>query len=246
MKNYKIYLLCFFWTVLYVNNINGQTKITGTATNPEGHPSSVLDISSTEKGLLLPRLTHAQMKAIASPAEGLAIYNTTEKCVFTWTGTIWKSMCRQLELLMNFNTIAASNVAHTGTIDKTLATISIPVNMNADRDIIIMGTIPWNYTDNTAYISTESRDYVEIEILDANNADASLERGRIFNGRTGFVKGTGWNQTATTQSYWQKFFIPAGANYKFRIAKVFGVSPGTSGAFAIQASTGTYYTIKNY
>lgn len=245
MKKYTIYL-CFFGMLLSFSTLIAQTKITATGTPPTAHVSSVLDIESTEKGILLPRLTHAQMNAIASPAEGLAVYNTTEKCVFVWNGAIWKSMCRQLELLQNFTTSSASNVAHSVAVDKVLATVSIPVNANADREIVIMGTIPWHYTDNTAYITTEGRDYTEITILDANNADAEVDRSRRYNGRAGFIKGTSWNQTATTQSYWQKFFIPAGANYKFQIVKTFGISGDTTGAFAIQASTGTYYTIKNY
>jgi len=39
--------------------------------------SSILDISSTSKGLLMPRLTTSQRDGIVSPAEGLMIYNTS-------------------------------------------------------------------------------------------------------------------------------------------------------------------------
>jgi hypothetical protein len=39
--------------------------------------SSVLDVSSSSKGLLMPRLTTAQRDAITSPATGLMIFNTT-------------------------------------------------------------------------------------------------------------------------------------------------------------------------
>lgn len=53
---------------------NGTSVGIGTAT-----PSSnaVLDLTSTSKGVLLPRLTDAQRNAIASPTEGLLIYNTS-------------------------------------------------------------------------------------------------------------------------------------------------------------------------
>ncbi|MDO7877538.1 hypothetical protein Q5H93_22560 [Hymenobacter sp. ASUV-10] len=40
--------------------------------------SAALEVSSTSKGLLLPRLTDAQMRAIASPQFGLLVYNTTD------------------------------------------------------------------------------------------------------------------------------------------------------------------------
>jgi hypothetical protein len=49
------------------------------AINTDGtapHASSMLDVKSTTKGLLLPRMSHAQRNAIASPAAGLIIYQT--------------------------------------------------------------------------------------------------------------------------------------------------------------------------
>jgi len=43
--------------------------------------NALLDLTSTAKGLLLPRLTTAQRDAISSPMEGLAIYNTTSSAI---------------------------------------------------------------------------------------------------------------------------------------------------------------------
>lgn len=40
------------------------------------NPSAQLDISSTSRGLLIPRMTQAQRSAIAGPATGLLIYQT--------------------------------------------------------------------------------------------------------------------------------------------------------------------------
>ena len=53
--------------------------------------SAALDVSSTTKGLLPPRLNLAQRDAIASPAAGLTIYNTTTKKLNTWNGTSWEA-----------------------------------------------------------------------------------------------------------------------------------------------------------
>ncbi len=52
--------------------------------------SSVLDVSSTTKGLLAPRMTTAQRDAITSPATGLQIYNTDNAALETFTGTTGK------------------------------------------------------------------------------------------------------------------------------------------------------------
>ena len=46
-----------------------------------GDPSAVLDLRSSSKGLLLPRMTTEARSAIANPAEGLLIYNTTLGCI---------------------------------------------------------------------------------------------------------------------------------------------------------------------
>ena len=55
--------------------------------------SAILDVTSTNKGLLPPRMTTAQRNAIASPAQGLIIFNTATKCFEVWSGASWISMC---------------------------------------------------------------------------------------------------------------------------------------------------------
>lgn len=56
-------------------------------------PSSAaeLDISSTSKGILIPRMTDAQMRAISSPATGLKVYNTNTNSVYYFNGSDWLS-----------------------------------------------------------------------------------------------------------------------------------------------------------
>ena len=49
--------------------------------------SSQLDVTSTTKGLLPPRMTTSQRNAISSPATGLQIYNTDNRAIETFTGT---------------------------------------------------------------------------------------------------------------------------------------------------------------
>ncbi|MEQ9656965.1 tail fiber domain-containing protein, partial [Fulvivirga sp.] len=53
--------------------------------------SSVLDINSTTKGILVPRLTTVQRDAIASPATGLMVYNSTTNGFNFFNGSIWTS-----------------------------------------------------------------------------------------------------------------------------------------------------------
>ena len=57
--------------------------------------SAALDITSTTAGLLPPRMTTADRDLIntGTPAEGLTIYNTVNKCLELYNGTDWISLC---------------------------------------------------------------------------------------------------------------------------------------------------------
>ena len=68
--------------------ISSTAKI-GAATAPNA--SSVLDIESTTKGFLPPRMTTAQKNAIATPATGLVVFDTdlAKLCVFA---TTWQTI----------------------------------------------------------------------------------------------------------------------------------------------------------
>lgn len=54
-------------------------------------PSALLDLTSTTKGLLLPRLTTIQRDEITNPATGLQIYNTDNNTNEYYIGTKWTS-----------------------------------------------------------------------------------------------------------------------------------------------------------
>ena len=51
--------------------------------------SALLELQSTNSGLLLPRMTTAQRDAISNPAQSLLIFNTTSKCFETYVGNVW-------------------------------------------------------------------------------------------------------------------------------------------------------------
>lgn len=52
--------------------------------------SSILDLTSTTKGFLMPRMTTTQRDAISSPASGLMIYDSTVNKVSVYNGSVWK------------------------------------------------------------------------------------------------------------------------------------------------------------
>ena len=54
--------------------------------------SAVLELSSSSKGFLLPRLTTTERDAISSPSEGLVIFNKTTKKMNLHNGSAWVEM----------------------------------------------------------------------------------------------------------------------------------------------------------
>lgn len=65
----------------------------GIGTNtPNG--KSILDLSSTTKGLLVPRMTATERIAInpANPAKGLLVYDLDSSAYMSWNGSIWQKL----------------------------------------------------------------------------------------------------------------------------------------------------------
>jgi len=69
--------------VLIGSGLMAQTE--GVSINPTGNdpdPSAILDISSNQKGLLIPRMNSTERAAISSPAQGLMVFDTTTESVW--------------------------------------------------------------------------------------------------------------------------------------------------------------------
>src|SRR5690606_8327358 len=65
---------------------------TGIGTNSPD-PSAQLEVSSTDKGILIPRMSEAQRDAIATPATGLLIFQTDgSEGFYYFDGTNWISL----------------------------------------------------------------------------------------------------------------------------------------------------------
>lgn len=56
------------------------------------HASAASQVDSTTQGFLLPRMTTTQRNAIASPAAGLVIYNTTTNKINVRVAAAWEEV----------------------------------------------------------------------------------------------------------------------------------------------------------
>src|SRR6476659_4209670 len=73
-KNSFVSIVCAGILLLLVNALESQAQVGIGTTTPSA--SSILDMTSTTKGMLAPRMTAAEKTAISSPATGLLIYQT--------------------------------------------------------------------------------------------------------------------------------------------------------------------------
>lgn len=90
MKIFKIYIKIVFLTL----SVNSIAQIGIGTSSPD--TSAILDLSSTNKGLLIPRMTTLQQANLINPALGLMIYNTTTSQLETnkgdgFGGALWTS-----------------------------------------------------------------------------------------------------------------------------------------------------------
>jgi trimeric autotransporter adhesin len=87
MKNY----LFSFIALLVMSMAQAQNLgINATGTAPDA--SAILDVSSTTKGMLIPRMTTLQRTDIASPATGLLVYDTDTQSFWFRNNTVWANL----------------------------------------------------------------------------------------------------------------------------------------------------------
>lgn len=77
-----------------VLSVKGQTNVGIGTTTPD--VSAILELLSTNKGFLVPRMNTAGINAIPSPANSLLVYNTDSMCYFFYRlpSLTWVSLCR--------------------------------------------------------------------------------------------------------------------------------------------------------
>ena len=114
---------------------------TGAITNA----SSIPDVSSTVKGVLIPRMTKVQINAIGAPATGLLIFQTAPDSIGFqfYDGTVWVWMSNGNVLVDTINWKIHGNI---GLTDAT----SLPGN----QDIV-----PINFRENNEKVGRLSKQF---------------------------------------------------------------------------------------
>ena len=88
-------IYAFVFAFVFASPLFAQNNNVGVGTTSPD-PTALLDINSNSKGVLVPRLTTAQRTGIASPAQGLLVYDTDLGCFYYYNSTTsaWVSLCQ--------------------------------------------------------------------------------------------------------------------------------------------------------
>ncbi|MCX6304961.1 MAG: hypothetical protein NT040_08335 [Bacteroidetes bacterium] len=83
----------FLWICL-ITGTGAYSQVAISTDNSTPDNSAMLDVKSTSRGLLIPRMTTAERNVIESPADGLMIFNTTTRCYDTYNGitSAWETI----------------------------------------------------------------------------------------------------------------------------------------------------------
>jgi len=108
-------------------NYNGQVGVNASTPNA----SSTLDVSSTTKGMLIPRMTTTQRQAITSPAQSLLVFDTTDSRFYFYNAGNWYAV-NALDRLAGSN-----NITHTGNL-----TVNGTISATGYSGLNVTGTIP--------------------------------------------------------------------------------------------------------
>jgi hypothetical protein len=95
MKIQYLLALVIIYSSVYQELFPQGVAISSDDSNPD--PSAILDVKSTNSGILFPRMTGIQRDAIQNPADGLHIFNTTSGSLEYYDALfkVWISYCKK-------------------------------------------------------------------------------------------------------------------------------------------------------
>ena len=159
----KITYLSLFILLLASVEVHAQAKLGDNPTNV--NPNVLLELESSDKGLLIPRLTTSQRDTAftADVPEGLIIYNTTEDCLQVYSNALWNCLSGTSGGAMTLD----GNILHHngGSVDLTalLASSGLTVATGDDDTAVIqLGTSAITLKEGSNIILTESGNTITI------------------------------------------------------------------------------------
>ncbi|HAS42692.1 MAG TPA: hypothetical protein DCS93_19585 [Microscillaceae bacterium] len=171
------------------------------ADNSSPHASAMLDIKSTSKGLLIPRMTTSQRTSILSPATGLLVYDLNLQSFYLFNGSTWVPTStdnlgnHSATTNLNLNDYHITNVDYIstrglGSYDK------LRVWSNSQHTIGMHNSMTYGYLNDYAMTFTMSavadRGWIwrDFNHTKAQGAMSLTTDGRLYVGNNSTINGT--------------------------------------------------------
>lgn len=181
MKKHYLLILLLVQLTLTTKTMAQNIAINATGSLPD--TSAMLDVSSSNKGFLVPRMTTILQNSIPLPANGLLIFNTTDNVFKVNTGTsaspVWTPLATGSGVAINSlngltGTTQTFATGTTGTdfgisSSGTVHTFNLPTASASNRGALLaadwstfsnkqnaLGFTPYNSTNPSGYISSSS------------------------------------------------------------------------------------------
>jgi hypothetical protein len=94
MKTVFYHLAIIFVVAFFPKEVYTQGVIISSDEMATPDPSAMLDVQSTDKGFLPPRMTTIERNSIVTPAEGLVVYDTDEESLFLYSSGVWERLAK--------------------------------------------------------------------------------------------------------------------------------------------------------
>ncbi|MEA1786697.1 hypothetical protein U1E44_11385 [Arenibacter sp. GZD96] len=184
-------LLLFVGLICYTSAI-GQVKI---GDNPQNiDASSLLELESNTRALVITRITTAQMNAM-NPLQGAVIYNTDTQCLHYFNGGAWLNLCEDLGQSRTFTANAQVNPIPTIVITENPDNLNFEVGQITGANIVD-GTIngandiqAGSVTQNNLALNSVGRDQLVDNAVTPAEIDLSVVTLNTFTNDAGFITG---------------------------------------------------------
>ncbi len=191
--------------IIFVLTTNLAAQSVG-INNTTPHNSAILDVKSNTKGMLIPRTSTTSRNAIANPAKGLILYDTTTSGFWFYNGSAWNVLSTGSS--SNYWTLSGSNIFNNNAgnigIGTTIPKGKLHIKGNADTSQLVIdaNSAQSNIHPLIRLRNAAGTDLLHIHSDDASNTFIGLNAGRVndaaHGGQANSFIGSGAGYSSTT------------------------------------------------
>ena len=189
MKYYKLILLLICIQISQFS-FTQSVGISNTTITPD--TSALLELRSTEKGILIPRLTTTQRNAIVTPAKGVLVFNNTTNTFNYYDGTTWIELAPSTTVVNSISG-TTNRINISGSSNNSI--IDISNNYVGQTSITTLGTISsgtWNGSlISPTYGGTGLSSYTIGDLIFANGSSSLSKLSGVATGNALISGGVG-------------------------------------------------------